>query len=310
MKITPSLASLTSEQLKFRNEKYSVIFKLVANKEKCSVSVVDALHYITNGEKLAEDILKKNPIYWPSPTIDHCRDLIWFMTALSFQQEGHPFPRGTIRVMDENISQLYEFMSKCPDAYERISSHYAEIKEGKQWGINFPAGQLPFKELKHVLFGKLTNPADPNKRDFFYKCETHGCSFWKDPIDTLQHGVNFIKHVFTGGKKFKGEVTHRETDIQELKKSYVNLQEVVKKTFKRRLPDAKSFHAIKSEIDRLVEDLEKRNADNLSPNLTLAIFDCIHCLEDIKERFPNENWDLVRLGTESIIKIKNALPKG
>lgn len=333
----PAEAGAPSSAGKAAELKATVFFQKIVVAGKCdpTISHEEALRRIENGGQIARQIVRNDASDQPpAASKENIRDLVWFMTAQSFEREGNSFPRGTTRVMDENSHLIADYMKSCPSSYSRASSHYNDIVVGKQYGINFQRGELPYAELQTVLFAKTERPEHDGVHDMFFKTETEGFCFTKDPVGAVKHGINWIGHIFSGGGETSvgGEETRRETDIKELKQSYRDLQKLAVKTSLLSKKEAKALKkgtstnrlfVIKKKFEDLSPTIEERLSLRSSSDTDLSsvksgkkeaayierlnrsIDSCRRELDELAEAFP-ENTDEfghVRFGKESIIKL-------
>ncbi|MCL3883329.1 hypothetical protein [Marivita sp. GX14005] len=168
----------------------------LANTPRLEAKIQDKINL---GAALVQSLQTEGVDPKAKPTKEDVANVMWFLQATAENKAGQSFKSGAVTIEDPG-GALRQWLDKCPDAYQRGSSHvkgFQKMPEGTQRGIDMTAqGEdvdtlLP-NERKTVLYGRLAQNHDPKKGPvmptemLFIKLESHGCKLNQRALPFLQ----------------------------------------------------------------------------------------------------------------------------
>lgn len=233
---------------------------------------------IANGKDIAFKLLYSEENEVPQSSYGNSLDLALFLWASGYQEKKQAFARGIVRLYnfpEEKNEVFRQFFLKTLDnkdksiAYPRISTHFSDMRESKQVGVDFGKGFLSFfPELSTMLCGCL------KEKGFFIKFETAPWSPTKNPKGSMEHAKHYVEHKKSGGGEqvVGGIATARETDgqeeirskfetiIKEKEKLEHKTEKKIKKNVTKELKDHKRIFQMNIEVEKIKQKIAEAEA--------------------------------------------------
>lgn len=148
---------------------------------------------ISNGQRLLQDILDKDPKDLKDPTPKDVTDFVWLLKSKAQETIGEPYERGAMTIPDKG-NKIRAYLDRCPEVYGRDSSHFLEQqgKSGQQArgmdfyeGVDEESGQIGDPDrllpcgMRALLIQQLTMPGgkSEDKERLYIKMETESARY-------------------------------------------------------------------------------------------------------------------------------------
>ncbi len=148
---------------------------------------------ISNGKRILQDILDKDPKDLKDPSPKDVSDFVWLLKSKAQETVGEPYERGAMSIPDKG-NKIRAYLDRCPEVYGRDSSHFLEQqgRPGQQArgmdfyeGVDEETGQVADPDLllpsgmRALLVQQLTMPGgkSEDKERLYIKMETESARY-------------------------------------------------------------------------------------------------------------------------------------
>ncbi len=231
---------------------------------------------IARGSEIANSVLNGSRDN-VNPSLQDVSDLMLFLDAKA-HATGNGFSEGAYSIEDP-MGKLYQFLDRCPEKYQRASSHLQAEQNSQvdghlntHRGIDIPLGTngLP-NGKKTILFAGIPEKGDV-LRHIFIKPESHGCRlgspsaqlhragatnfpdrpvrFFSDLKNTIGHGLSYFQAQGNKTTELLGATTVRKERISPAVIDAFNLAKAHISAFEDEIP---SIMRAKAEVLQILD---------------------------------------------------------